>query len=179
MTCQVRPHVSCLLCAACNLSKDVSNSACHAVCESLQSRFRWVERCLLAWACQVVVNCNQLQCILCSLQAARAVASCLTPGLPPLVHVSIQPRGQHMSRITFLPQARPAVLSAQRSVGPTLLHAESLPCLPICCLGGHEVCMELSGHQRPDVVLLAARSLASMATSITGCMPATPRGVTR
>lgn len=32
------------------------------------------------------------------------MASCLTPGLPPLVNVSIQPRGQHMSRITFLPQ---------------------------------------------------------------------------
>ena len=76
------------------------------------------------------MNHGQLQCIFCSLQAARAVASCLTPGLPPLVHVSIQPRGQHMSRITFLPQARPAVLSAQRSVGLTLPHADFLPCLP-------------------------------------------------
>jgi hypothetical protein len=41
---------------------------------------------------------------LAALQAARAVATCLTTGLPPLMHVSIQPRGQHMSRMTFLPQ---------------------------------------------------------------------------
>ncbi len=39
-----------------------------------------------------------------TVQAARAVATALTPGLPPLVHCSIQPRGGHMSRIIFLPQ---------------------------------------------------------------------------
>ncbi len=41
-----------------------------------------------------------------TVQAARAVATCLTPGLPPLVHCSIQPRGGHMSRIIFLPQVQ-------------------------------------------------------------------------
>ena len=81
-----------------------------------------------AWACQVVMERNQLQRTSCSLQAARAVACCLTPGLPPLVHVSIQPRGQHMSRITFLPQARLADLPAQSSVGPVLPHAKTLLC---------------------------------------------------
>ena len=48
-----------------------------------------------------------------TVQAARAVATCLTPGLPPLVHCSIQPRGGHMSRIVFLPQVHP--LSCHRS----------------------------------------------------------------
>ena len=36
--------------------------------------------------------------------AARSVAACLTPGLPPLLHTSIRPRGNTLSRIMFMPQ---------------------------------------------------------------------------
>lgn len=38
-----------------------------------------------------------------TVQAARAVAACLTPGLPPLILVSIQPRDSLMSRLIFMP----------------------------------------------------------------------------
>jgi ATP-dependent Zn protease len=43
-----------------------------------------------------------------TVQAARAVSTCLTPGIPPLIHVSIQPRAGIMSRIVFMPQVRGA-----------------------------------------------------------------------
>ena len=55
-------------------------------------------------SCFARCPCRGIFSALAALQAARAVAACLTPGLPPLMHVSIQPRGQHMSRMTFLPQ---------------------------------------------------------------------------
>lgn len=53
-----------------------------------------------------------------TVQAARAVAVCTTMGLPPVVHVSIQPRGGVMSRIVFMPQVR-----AHSSGSRALLHA--------------------------------------------------------
>lgn len=37
-------------------------------------------------------------------EAARAVAFALTPGLPPLEHVTVQPRGGAQARILFVPQ---------------------------------------------------------------------------
>lgn len=41
-----------------------------------------------------------------TIEAARAVAFALTPGLPPIEHVTIRPRGSAMARILFVPQAR-------------------------------------------------------------------------
>ena len=43
---------------------------------------------------------------LATVEAARAVAACLTPGMPPVEHVSILPRGEYMARIIYQPQAR-------------------------------------------------------------------------
>ena len=77
-----------------------------------------------------------------TVQAARAVAVCTTTGLPPVVHVSIQPRGGVMSRIVFMPQVRPVrrdltpvCKKAEHRVPPALflltmpLRAQ-LPCAP-------------------------------------------------
>ncbi|KAK9845418.1 hypothetical protein WJX81_006080 [Elliptochloris bilobata] len=41
---------------------------------------------------------------LAAVEAARAVAACLTPGMPPVEHVSILPRGEYMARIIYQPQ---------------------------------------------------------------------------
>lgn len=41
-----------------------------------------------------------------SLEAGRAVAAALTPGLPPIKHVTILPRGGVMGRILYLPLVR-------------------------------------------------------------------------
>ena len=43
---------------------------------------------------------------LATVEAARAVAACLTPGMPPVEHVSILPRGDYMARIIYQPQVR-------------------------------------------------------------------------
>lgn len=41
-----------------------------------------------------------------AIEAARAVAFALTPGLPPIEHVTIRPRGGAAARILFVPQVR-------------------------------------------------------------------------
>ena len=44
-----------------------------------------------------------------TVQAGRAVAIALTPGMPPMEHVSIKPRGGIMGRILFQPQVSACV----------------------------------------------------------------------
>ncbi len=39
-----------------------------------------------------------------AVEAARAVIFALTPGMPPLEHVTIAPRGGTMARVLFMPQ---------------------------------------------------------------------------
>jgi hypothetical protein len=55
---------------------------------------------------QVRLPRSEAKARLATLEAARAVAACLTPGMPPVEHVSILPRGEFMARIIYQPQAR-------------------------------------------------------------------------
>ena len=64
---------------------------------------------------------------LATLEAARAVAACLTPGMPPVEHVSILPRGEFMARIIYQPQARATL--APRPWTPWTLLRPRVKCL--------------------------------------------------
>ncbi len=61
------------------------------------------------------------------------MALALTPGVPPLVHVSIQPRGGYMSRIVFLPQARFSHPSGTPCAGKRSSYLITLGRLPLWC----------------------------------------------
>lgn len=91
---------------------------------------------------------------LATVEAARAVAACLTPGMPPVEHVSILPRGEYMARIIYQPQARrfPALWWGQKQWTQRLnaacsIYQPPMQCLPLCCAGswfqrnGQLVCM--------------------------------------
>ena len=79
---------------------------------------------------------------LATVEAARAVAACVTPGMPPVEHVSILPRGEYMARIIYQPQARPGPFLTHTALGRDMsflcLHLVSpaaCACIP-CKLAG-------------------------------------------
>ena len=125
---------------------------------------------------------------LATVEAARAVAACLTPGMPPVEHVSILPRGEYMARIIYQPQARssPALWSwplAQLScdINPSAACGRVSLILPQATKRGvHSIiacrasCLPISGHLTPPEAapLRGRRSLASRATSSMSCTPA-------
>lgn len=51
------------------------------------------------------------------IEAARAVAFALAPGLPPVEHVTIRPRGNTVARILFVPQASAVVSGGGHCTG--------------------------------------------------------------
>ena len=72
---------------------------------------------------------------LATVEAARAVAACVTPGMPPVEHVSILPRGEYMARIIYQPQARPRPLLLRTARGRDMRSCVSLlrAVLPDAC----------------------------------------------